>query len=84
LLVVKEAYPELNASDQISELMTELRDTEDRIALAREFYNGSCGNYNARTKRFPEVFFARVFGYKTASFYEIHEFHKTVPVVKLH
>ena len=83
LLVVKEAYPELNASDQISELMTELRDTEDRIALAREFYNGSCGNYNARTKRFPEVFFARMFGYKTASFYEIEDFHKTVPVVKL-
>ena len=83
LVAVQEAYPELNASDLVGRLMTELSDTEDRIALAREFYNGSCGNYNSRTKRFPEVFFARMFGYKTASFYEIEEFHKTVPTVNL-
>lgn len=83
LIAVKESYPELNASELVSKLMTELSDTEDRIALAREFYNGSCGNYNARTKRFPEVFFARIFGYKSASFYEIEEFHKNVPQVNL-
>src|SRR3954469_13988226 len=39
LLVVAEAYPQLEASSNFSQLQTDLRDTEDQIAITRRVYN---------------------------------------------
>jgi len=39
LLAVAEGYPQLKASEQFLELQRTLEDTEDRIALARAYYN---------------------------------------------
>lgn len=83
LMVVQESYPDLKGSELVTRLMTELTDTEDRIALSKEFYNGSGANYNTRTKRFPEVIFSRLLGFKSARYYEIEDFVKAVPAVDL-
>ena len=82
-MVVQESYPDLKGSELVTRLMTELTDTEDRLALSKEFYNGSSATYNTRTKRFPEVIFSRLLGFKSARNYEIDDFVKAVPVVDL-
>ena len=40
LFAVAEAYPDLKASQNFSELQAELVDTEDKIQASRRFYNG--------------------------------------------
>ena len=59
LLAVSEAYPDLKASSVFQELHTSLIDTEDRIALARRFFNDSVTAYNDRIATVPDVFVAK-------------------------
>ena len=47
LLVTQEAYPDLKANAQFHDLAVELEGTENRIARAREEYNGAVKDYNA-------------------------------------
>ncbi|MCV7171782.1 LemA family protein [Mycobacterium manitobense] len=53
LRALAEAHPDLLASQHYSELMTALRDTDDRIAAARRLYNGNVSRYNAKLRSFP-------------------------------
>ena len=46
LFAVSEAYPQLQASRNFSELQAELSDTENRIAYARQYYNDAVLTYN--------------------------------------
>ena len=39
LFALSESYPELKANTNFMELQTNLKDTEDKIASARQFYN---------------------------------------------
>src|SRR3990172_4514455 len=41
LFAVAENYPDLKASDNFKDLQVQLADTEDKIAYARQFYNGN-------------------------------------------
>jgi LemA protein len=47
LLVTQEAYPDLKAMPQFHDLTVELEGTENRIARARQEYNGAVKDYNA-------------------------------------
>lgn len=62
-----EAYPELKADAVFSELSGRLVDAEDRVALAREYFNTLAGHFNATVSQFPDVLFARVCGMKAAA-----------------
>ena len=53
LLVVAEAYPELEASTNFSQLQTQLRETEDQIAITRRVYNDTVETYNTLIQQFP-------------------------------
>src|SRR5713101_3468376 len=46
LLVISEAYPDLKASEQYKNLMTQLEGTENRIGVARRDYNERVAEYN--------------------------------------
>src|SRR6185503_2985250 len=46
LLVISEAYPDLKASEQYRNLMTQLEGTENRIGVARRDYNATVADYN--------------------------------------
>ena len=59
LLVVAEAYPELEASTNFSQLQTDLRETEDQIAITRRVYNDTVETYNTLIQQFPAVIVAR-------------------------
>jgi LemA protein len=70
LFAVSENYPELKANENFLGLQRDLSDTEDKIAYARQFYNSNVRDYNIKTKVFPNVLLANMFGFKSAEFYE--------------
>ncbi|MEM3369373.1 MAG: LemA family protein [Candidatus Micrarchaeia archaeon] len=59
-----EAYPELKADENFMRLMTELKDTEERIAQTRKFYNDTALRYNDMISRVPTVIMAFLLGMK--------------------
>ena len=84
LLVVAENYPQLTANQQVSDLITELEGTENRILVARKDYNAVTTSYNKKIKRFPTSIYAGLFGYeKVELFQATNDAATTVPSVDL-
>ncbi len=54
LRVVEEQYPELKASEAFLSLQHSLENTEQRIALARDYYNDIATFYNSRLEIVPD------------------------------
>jgi LemA protein len=73
LFAVAEAYPQLRASEQFTQLQTQLTETEDRIAAGRRFYNGNVRALNTRVESFPSSIVANVFGFKRAEYFEAED-----------
>ena len=76
LMMLSEAYPDF------IQLQNELRDTEDKITYARQFYNDSVYAYQNKIEMFPSVIVANMFGFKPATFFEVDEADKQAPEVK--
>ena len=70
LIAIAEAYPELTASASYLELMRNLSDVENQIQYARRYYNGAVNNLNTRIGTFPDAIPARLFGFKSAEYFE--------------
>ena len=66
---VTEQYPELKADKNFNSLQTELRETEDKIAYQRQFYNDVVMSYNNLREVFPTVIIANMFGFKEAELF---------------
>ena len=64
LNVAVEAYPDLKASDNMSQLTEELTSTENRVSFARQAFNDAVTEYNSYRQSFPNNFFAPTFGHK--------------------
>lgn len=73
IFAVAEAYPELKASQNFSELQAELVDTEDKIQGSRRFYNGGVRDLNTKISLFPNNIFAGMLGFKEREFYDVDE-----------
>ena len=73
LFAVSEAYPDLKADENFRELQRELTDTEDKIAYARQFYNGNVQHYNERIATFPSNTMAGMFSFRPEEFYAAEE-----------
>ena len=65
LNVTMEAYPDLKASENMTQLTEELTTTENRVAFSRQGYNDAVTTYNTYRQSFPPVFFAVRFGHPT-------------------
>ncbi|MDB5186760.1 MAG: LemA family protein [Candidatus Saccharibacteria bacterium] len=63
LLAVTENYPELKSVANFQDLQVQLEGTENRIAVARQDYNGSVTTYNTTISRFPANITAAIFGF---------------------
>lgn len=84
LLMVTENYPQLTANQQVSDLITELEGTENRILVARKDYNAVVTAYNKKIKRFPTSLYANLFGYEKADLFQAStDAATTVPSVDL-
>jgi LemA protein len=73
IFAVAEAYPDLKASQNFSELQAELVDTEDKIQAARRFYNSGVRDLNIKIQQFPNNVFAGMLGFKEREFYDVEE-----------
>ncbi|MCL2869729.1 LemA family protein [Candidatus Saccharibacteria bacterium] len=71
LFAVAESYPDLKASQNFSELQTQLQEVEDKIQAARRFYNGGVKELNIKIKVFPTNIFANMLGFKVRDFFEV-------------
>ena len=52
MLALAEDYPDLKASDTFLELQSELSETENKIEMARRFYNGAVRELNVGVQSF--------------------------------
>jgi LemA protein len=83
LRVVVEDTPELKASENVRDLMTQLEGTENRIATERGRFNESVRDYNTYIKMFPRNAVARLFGFEPRDFFEAREGAEIAPEVDL-
>lgn len=81
LLAISENYPDLKASEQFIALQDELAGTENRIAVARQYYNEKVKTYNTTVQRFPTSIVAGMSGYYPMQYFEADESAKEVPEV---
>lgn len=81
LLVVVENYPELKSSENFQQLSDELAGTENRIAVARQDYNGSVTEFNRKVRSFPGNMIAGVFGFDEKEYFEADPNASEVPEV---
>ncbi len=61
--VTMEAYPDLKASANMTQLSEELTSTENKVAFARQAFNDQVTEFNTYRTSFPPVLFANVFGF---------------------
>jgi len=72
---VAEAYPELKTSERFAQLQRDLADTENKIAYARNYYNGAVELYNNKVQRFPGLVVARALRFAPAEFFAADDLH---------
>lgn len=68
ITAVAEAYPELKASENYNQLMTELSVTENMIAQSRNNYNTQVKGYNKFVRSFPASMILNIMGYEKVDF----------------
>jgi LemA protein len=82
LFAVAEAYPQLRASENFSDLQRQLEDTEDKIAYSRQFYNSNVLDYNTKIRLFPNSIIANMFKFTEEPFFAATEEEKKKVEVK--
>lgn len=76
LFALTENYPDLKANTNFLELQTELQDTENKIAMARQFYNDTVLTLNNKIEMFPSNIIAGLFHFKKEEFFQVGEEEK--------
>ena len=82
LFALTEAYPELKANTNFMDLQNNLKDTEDKISFARQFYNDVVLKYKNKLEVFPSNVVASIFKFQPEPFFEASEADKEVPKVQ--
>ncbi len=73
LFALREAYPELKASEQFLSLQEQLAETEDRIAVARRIYNANVRDYLNALQTAPSMWIAGLGTFPPAEFFQATE-----------
>ncbi len=63
MLLTVEQYPELKANQNFLELQSQIEGTENRINVSRDRFNDAANLYDIKTRSFPSVIFAKMFGF---------------------
>jgi LemA protein len=84
LFALTEAYPDLKAVGNVSQLQEEIASTENRIAFSRQHYNDVATNYNVAQEQFPTNLVAGLAKATPAELWEIEDpGERNVPKVDL-
>ncbi len=82
LFALAEDYPDLKANTNFLDLQNNLKETEDKISYARQFYNDSVLKYKNKIEVFPSNMIASLFGFRAISFFEASDEERTNPKIK--
>jgi LemA protein len=73
LFAVAEAYPELRATENFQQLQTQLEETEQKIAVARQVYNDTVLTYDTALESVPTNVVAGLFSFRPRAYFEVEE-----------
>jgi LemA protein len=73
LFALSEAYPDLKANTNFTELQRELANTENLISGQRQQYNALVAAYNTSMLSFPNNLIAGPFGFTPQPFFEVQD-----------
>ncbi len=82
LFAVAEAYPELKANANFSQLQAALADTEDKISYMRQSYNDTAMKYNTAIQTFPNILVAGPLGFKARASFDAMMGAEIAPTVQ--
>jgi len=71
LSIQVEAYPDLKASANFMQLQNEISDIENKLAAVRRYFNAATKELNIAVQKFPNNFFAGMFGFKTEPMFDL-------------
>jgi LemA protein len=71
LFAVAEAYPDLKANGNFLQLQSELANTEDRAAYARQYYNDAVLAYNNAATTLPSALLAGPLGFHPREYFRV-------------
>jgi LemA protein len=71
LFAVAENYPQLQASQEFTQLQGSLNQMEDSIQNARRYYNAVVRDLNTRIQSFPTNILAGMFGFQQKQFFQV-------------
>lgn len=70
MLVTVERYPELKANQNFLELQAQLEGTENRIAVERNKFNETVGDYNSYIRKFPNNIISGLFNFDKKGYFK--------------
>lgn len=73
LFALAENYPDLKANQNFIDLQNNLKEIEEKIRFARQFYNDTVLTYQNKIEMFPSNIVANMFGFKPEAFFEATE-----------
>jgi len=76
VIALSEKYPQLKANDLFLKLQQNLIDTEQRIALARGYFNEIATHYNIRLEKIPDRFVAAMAAMKPQPLMAANDFER--------
>jgi LemA protein len=82
LLVVMENYPQLQSSQNVLALQSQIEGTENRISVERGRYNEAVRDYNLSASRFPSSLAAATFGFHPRAYFEAAAGTEAAPSVQ--
>ncbi|SHJ03618.1 LemA protein [Mesonia phycicola] len=82
LMVSVERYPQLTATQNFSNLQSQLEGTENRINVERNRFNETVREYNTYIRKFPNNIFAGMFGFEKMASFTADEGAENAPTVE--
>ena len=82
LMVSVERYPQLTATQNFSNLQSQLEGTENRINVQRNRFNEKVRAYNTYIRKFPNNIFAGMFGFEKMTPFEAQAGAENAPTVE--
>ncbi len=71
IMAVSENYPDLKANQNFTGLQQDLKDTENKISYARQFYNDAVTRYNRNLMVFPSNIVASMFHFTPTTLFAV-------------
>lgn len=82
LMVVVEKYPDLKATQNFTELQSQLEGTENRCTVERMNYNNEAQSYNTSRRSFPTIIIANMFGFAEKPYFKAEQGAEKPPKVE--